>query len=157
MTNIDKNTINALLEDSRQKLKSQIEVYRSITNKTGIVIGVVSLFLPIYLFIIEKSNLIIIILSIIPLSLMIFSIIKFLKVMKTKPLRRGFKIKKIESLIKYDYARYQRYKLSTNFKSILLNLEILNKQNKEYNLGITILINSIIFAIILLFINVFIK
>ena len=141
---------------SKEILKGQIESYRILHSRAGIVIGLLTLFISIFLFIIEKTNTIIQIISIIPILLLIYGIYQMLQVMKSVALFRGYNEKKFEEFINYDIKYLKKYEIAANKLAIQMNDKILRNQNNMYNRGITSIIFSFIVLIILVVIFIYV-
>lgn len=134
---------------SKEILKGQIETYRLVHSRAGIVISLLALFISIFLFIIEKTNTIIQIISIIPILLLIYGICQMLQIMKSVALFRGYNEKKFEEFIGYDIKYLKKYEIAANSLAIQKNDEILQNQSNIYNRGITSIMISFILLIIL--------
>ncbi|UCH92551.1 MAG: hypothetical protein JSV88_19955 [Candidatus Aminicenantes bacterium] len=141
---------------SKEILKGQIESYRILHSRAGIVIGLLTLLISIFLFIIEKTNTIIQIISIIPILLLIYGIYQMLQVMKSVALFRGYNEKKFEEFINYDIKYLKKYEIAANKLAIQMNDKILRNQNNMYNRWITSIIFSFIVLIILVVIFIYV-
>ena len=154
---MSKDSISFIAQKSKELLNSQIESYRSLFTKAGMIIGILSLFIPVFLFLIEKSFFIVKLISIIPIGMMIYGILKMLNILRSPELSRGFNEDKYEDLINQDLKDVEKFEISSNKLSIKENDNLLSKYQKKYNRGITLIGISLITSILLLVSDVTLK
>ncbi|UBM61370.1 hypothetical protein LA303_08020 [Candidatus Sulfidibacterium hydrothermale] len=146
-----------LAEKAKELLDRQIESYRSNHTKAGSIIGISAIFLPVFIFIIEKSSSIIQILSVIPLILFGISLFIMIRVLRSRPLDQGFRPEKFDDLVNKNYEDILLYEIGAKRDSFRDNEIISEKQNIRFNSGLIITIIAIAFSILLLFGNIFIN
>lgn len=66
----NEKSIEIIAEKSKELLDRQIQTYRNKQDKATTILGILSLFFPIYLFVIEKSTYWVKLLSIVPIIVM---------------------------------------------------------------------------------------
>ncbi|MBU0712334.1 hypothetical protein KKA87_10490 [bacterium] len=154
---MNKSTLKFIAEKSKYLIDTQIQSYRSLFTKAGTIIGITSVFLPLFLFIINTSHLLIKIVSIIPIIVLVIGLIRMLLVMKSPPLFRGYGENKFEELLDLDEISLYISEISANKKSVEENDVLLAKQNRHYNKGIFCFIFAIVFSVLLLCTDIFIK
>ena len=167
--NIDTNAINNEKEGnlnsikytsqlSKELLESQVETFRSFNNKAGVILNILALFIPVYLFIIDHSNIIIKWLSVLVILLLIFGIISMLFVLNVYTLHIGSKEDKYDDFINMSEVDIYLFEIAANKESIELNQNgVLKKQNWWYEKGTKSVIISVISATILLTFSIFNK
>lgn len=149
----DFKDLEFLAERGRELLDRQISSYRTNHTKAGTVIGISSVFMPIFLFIIEKSPVLIQVLSIIPIVIFMYSIILMINILRSKPLDQGFNQNQFDKLVNQKYESILLYEIGAKKDSITDNQKITEKQNKKFNKGLIATIVAIFFSISLLIIN----
>ena len=150
-------TIGRLVEKSKELLQAQFEAYRSLFTKAGVLVGIPSLFLPLFLFVLEKSSPLIKVLSIIPIGVMLWGVVKMLLVMKPNQMFHGFKEDMFEELANKKLVDLDTYELGANRTSIKTNDRTLAKQNRLYNSGLTLIVFSILVSVLLLVADISVK
>jgi hypothetical protein len=150
----DDTSIKIISEKSKELLERQIGTYRSKQDKATTILGLLSLFLPLYLFIIEKSSEWTKLLSIIPLTIMTWGTILIIRILKTQKLNQGYNPDKFPEFINWQPREIYLYEIASNKLSFEDNDVILEKQNNNYNKGIKILIISIGLSISLLLFDI---
>jgi hypothetical protein len=153
----EERELEFLTERARELLDRQIDSYRSNHAKAGTIIGASAIFIPIFLFIIEKSPIIIQLLSAIPIILFLVAIIMMFIVLHSKKLDQGFNQNQFTKLVNWKYKRILLYEIGAKTSSITDNQKITFRQNRIFNRGLIITIIAIILSIILLFSNSIIK
>jgi hypothetical protein len=143
---------------SKELLESQIETFRSFNNKAGVILNILALFIPLYLFIIDHSNIVIKGLSVIVILFLIFGIVAMFIVLNAYTLHIGIKEDKYEEFINMSEADIYLLEIAANKKSIESNNQhVLEKQYFWYNMGTKLVIISVICATILLTFSIFNK
>ena len=154
---IDNKDLEFLVQKSQELLNKQISAYRQKHSNSGIIITVLALFIPFFLNGLENSHLIMKYLSIVPIALLIWTIISFIKVLKTKSLDQGFHPDKFDTLVNTKYEDILLYEIGANRDSFVDNKRIVEHSNDKYNLGIKLTLIAIIISTCLLLVNNFIK
>lgn len=150
----EETSIKIISEKSKELLERQIGTYRSKQDKATTILGLLSLFLPLYLFIIEKSSTLTKIISIAPLAIMTWGTILIIRILKSQKINQGYNPDKFPEFINWQPRDIYLYEISSNKLSFEKNNTILEKQNNNYNNGITILIISIGLSISLLLFDI---
>lgn len=146
-----------LAEKAKELLDRQLESYRSNHSKAGTIIGVSAIFLPVFIFIIEKASPIIQILSILPLIFFGYSLYVMIQVLRSRKLDQGFSPEKFDELVKEDYEYNLLYEIGAKRDSFNDNEIITKRQNRRFNSGLLSTIIAIALSILLLFANIFIN
>ena len=146
-----------LVDKSQELLNKQISSYRQKHSNSGIIITVLALFIPFFLNGLENSHLTIKYLSIISIGLLIWTIISFINVLRTKSLDQGFHPDKFDTFVNSKYEDILLYEIGANRDSFVDNQKITEESNNKYNLGIKLTLISIIFSTCLLLVNNFTK
>jgi hypothetical protein len=154
---IDNKDLEFLVQKSQELLNKQISAYRQKHSNSGIIITVLALFIPFFLNGLEESHLIMKYLSIVPIALLIWTIVSFIKVLKTKSLDQGFHPDKFDTLVNTKYEDILLYEIGANRDSFVDNKKIVEHSNDKYNLGIKLTLIAIIISTCLLLVNNFIK
>jgi hypothetical protein len=149
----DYKDLEFLAEKAKELLDRQISSYRTNHTKAGTIIGISSVFIPIFLFIIEKSSTLIQILSIIPIIGFSYSIILMINILRSRPLDQGFNQYQFDKLVKQDYESILLYEIGAMKDSITDNQKITKSQNRKFNQGLIITVIAIFFSISLLVAN----
>jgi len=146
-----------LVEKTKELLDRQLDSYRSNHSKAGSLIGISSIFLPVFIFIVDKASWEIQFLSVLPLFLFAYSLFVIIQVLRSRPLDQGFKPEKLDDLVNEDYEKILLYEIGAKRDSFTDNITILEKQNKRFNSGLVTTIIAIAISILLLFGNIFIN
>jgi len=149
----DSKDLEFLAERGRELLDRQLSSYRTNHTKAGTVIGISSVFIPVFLFIIEKTPVFIQILSVIPIAIFMYSIILMINILRSRPLYQGFNQNQFDRLIEKDYENILLYEIGAKKDSIADNQKITEKQNKNFNRGLVATVIAIFFSISLLITN----
>jgi len=154
---IEHKDLEFLVNKSQELLNKQISSYRQKHSNSGIIITILALFIPFFLTGLENSHLIIKYLSIVPIGLLIWAIILFIKVLRTKSLDQGFHPDKFDEFVNSKYKKVLLFEIGANRDSFVDNKKITNESDKKYNLGIKLTLISIIISTCLLLVNNFTK
>ena len=146
-----------LAEKSKDLLDRQITSYRQKHTNSGTVITVLALFIPLFLNGLDNSHIVVKLLGLVPIFLLIWAIISFIRVLRTKPLDQGFHIKKFNELVNSKYEDILLYEIGANTSSFKDNEKITEESNDKYNFAVKLTLLSIIFSTIILFTNNFTK
>ncbi|NLI59611.1 MAG: hypothetical protein GX387_14100 [Clostridium sp.] len=153
----DYKDLEFLAERVRELLDRQISSYRTNHTKAGTIIGISSVFIPVFLFIIEKSPKLIQLLSIIPIVIFLYSIILMINILRSRKLDQGFNQHQFDKLVKEDYQTILLYEIGAKKNSITDNQEITEKQNVKFNRGLIATVIAIFISISLLLSNLIIN
>jgi K+-sensing histidine kinase KdpD len=153
----DYKDLEFLAERVRELLDRQISSYRTNHTKAGTIIGISSVFIPVFLFIIEKSPKPIQLLSIIPIAIFLYSIILMINILRSRMLDQGFNQHQFDKLVKEDYETILLYEIGAKKNSITDNQKITEKQNKKFNRGLIATVVAIFISITLLLSNLIIN
>jgi len=154
---MNKKSIEYIAQKSKELLNGQIESFRSLHQKSGTVIAIASIFAPIFLFLLDKSQDWLKIVAVIFILLLIIGVVILLINLRTKKLYQGFDESLFQDLLNEDIVDVYLYEISYNEKSIEKNDIILNKQNKMYNMGIGLIVFSIIWSLAVLIADTILK
>ncbi|HED06208.1 MAG TPA: hypothetical protein ENI61_05945 [Ignavibacteria bacterium] len=149
----DYKDLEFLAERAKELLDRQISSYRTNHTKAGTIIGISSVFIPIFLFIIEKSSTIIQIISIIPILIFLYSIILMINILRSRDLDQGFNQEQFDRLVKQDYESILLYDIGAKKDSISDNQIITERQNRRFNKGLIATVIAIFISISLLITN----
>jgi len=143
-------------EMSKELVHVQLENYTKLNNKAGVVLNMLAIFIPIYLFVIEHSNQAIKYWSICTVFLFVLGIISMLLVLNSSELHIGVNEDMYDEFInKENLDDILLIELGANITSIKANDDILKKQSFWYRNGIILVIVSVIVATILLTFSIF--
>jgi hypothetical protein len=141
---------------TENNLNRQIEEYKRILEKAQNIIGILSIFLPLYIYFLEKSNLVIVIISIIPIVLIIIGIVLMLSIMRNKsPLTFGINEDRLQVLSEKGDEEILSYNIFANIYSISQSKILIDRINKRFNKGLVLVIISIILSVVLLVLSIF--
>lgn len=149
----DLKDLEFLAEKAKELLDRQISSYRTNHTKAGTIIGISSLFIPIFLFIIEKSSIALQIIAIVPILLFLFSIIQMINILRSRLLDQGFNQDQFDKLVNKNYEEILLYEIGAKKDSIKDNQKITKKQNNRFNKGLITTVIAIFFSISLLLTN----
>ena len=153
----DYKDLEFLADRVRELLDRQISSYRTNHTKAGTIIGISSVFIPVFLFIIEKSPKIIQLLALIPIVIFLYSIILMINILRSRKLDQGFNQNQFDKLVNQDYEKILLYEIGAKKNSITDNQKITDKQNNRFNRGLIATVIAIIFSITLLLSNLIIN
>lgn len=154
---IENKSLELIYNESKDLLQKQVESYRNHHAKAGSIIGIITLFFPLFLFIIENACELIKYLSIIPLILFVWSTYLMIQILKSRLLDQGISPKEYEDLINSDYVNSLLFSIGINRNSFEENQKITEKQNSRFNNGLLLLLIGIGISIVLLFLNLYLK
>lgn len=152
----DLKDLEFLAERSRELLDRQITSFRATHTKAGSIIAVVAIFVPLFLFIIEKSAIVIKIASIIPIALLCYSIVLMIEILRTKKLDQGFNESQLDKLVNESYENILLYEIGAKKDSFTDNQVITEKQNRNFNNGLSYTIAAIFLSFGLLILSIFV-
>ena len=146
-----------LADKARELLDRQIGSFRATHAKAGSIIALAVIFVPIYIFVIEKAADIIQVLSIIPILFLVYSLILMIQILKSKKLDQGFNEDQFDRLINKKYEKILLYDIGAKKASIKDNQLTTTEQNRKFNQGLNFTIAAVLLSFLLLLTNVFIK
>lgn len=132
----DERDLEFLAERARELLDRQIGSYRTNHAKATTIIGISALFVPIFIFVVENSNMIIQIIAIVPIVLFGCSICFMLKVLSAQKLSQGFNEEQFSRLVNVDYENILLYEIGAKLDSFKDNQKIIKKQNDQFATGL---------------------
>ncbi len=153
----DYKDLEFLSDRARELLDRQITSFRATHAKAGSIIAIVSIFVPFFLFIIEKSSFFIKLLSIIPILGLGYSIVLMIVILRTKKLDQGFNENQLDRLVNEDYENILLYEIGAKKDSFTDNQEITKKQNSKFNKGLNSTIIAIFLSFALLISSIFVE
>lgn len=151
----DLKDLEFLAAKSKEMVEKQIASYRQKHSNAGTIIGVTALFIPFFLNGLENAYKWVKILSLIPVSLLVYSVILMLGVLRTKLLYQFFSPEKFTELVNKGYEEVLLFEIGANRASFQDNKIIDRNINKKYNIGIKLTTIAIVISAILLLTNKF--
>jgi hypothetical protein len=142
--------------NSKEIIEKQVDSYRQQHSYAGTIIGFTVLFIPIFLNSLDGSNHILQLISVLPISLFITSILLMLSIFRGKPLDQALSATKYEQLLTRTYKETLLYEIEANKDSYQLNNVVTQKGNKRYSQGVGLTTIAILISIILLFVSMLI-
>ena len=155
--NVDNSDLEFLASKSNDFIDKQISSYRHKHSNAGSIITIITLFVPFFLNGLDNSYLFLKICSIIPVIVLLWAIILFINILKTKSLDQGFNVSKFDELINKSYEEILIYEIGANKSSFIDNQKILDKTNISYFFAIKLTVFAIMFSSLLLLTNNFLK
>lgn len=155
--NIENKSLELVYHESKDLLQKQIESLRNHHTKAGSIIGIIALFFPIFLFIIDNTCEFIKYLSFIPLLFFVLSTCQMIQILRSRLLDQGISPNEYHELINANYETSILFAIGIYKDSFNENQKITEKQNSRFNEGLILLLIGIGTSIILLFINLYIQ
>lgn len=149
----DNKDLEFLATKSREMVEKQIASYRQKHSNAGIIIGVITLFIPYFINGLENAYLWVQIIALLPIGLLVIAIIIMLMVLRTKKLFHFFSPGKFNELVNTSYEKILLYEIGSNIDSYKDNKPIDESVNKAFNNGIGVTIIAIIISVSLLITN----
>jgi len=146
-----------LAEKAKELLDRQIESYRSLHTKAGTIIGISTIFIPVFLYVLDKAPPHIQLLSTLPLLFFGYTLFIMLRVLWSRPLDQGFKQEKFDELVNEDYEEILLFEIGAKRDSFDDNQIITERQNVRFNRGLLSTMIAIALSILLLFGNIIIN
>lgn len=140
-------------EKSNELLEKQIRSYYRKQDRATILLGLVSLFFTVFLFILEKCLIEIRLFSIIPLILLLFGIWNLTTVIKGHNLAQGYNPNELEEVINLSINDIYKKEIESNKSSYEQNETILEEQETTFNKGVNSILMSIALSLLLLLFN----
>lgn len=154
---VELKDLEFLADKSHQLLDKQITSYRQKHSNSGIIITVLTLFIPFFLSGLDNSYTIVKLIALLPIILIVWAIILLIQVLRSKPLDQGFHVDKFDELINKSYEDILLYEIGANKGSFTDNQKISELSNNKYNYAISLTVVSIILSSSLLLTNEFFK
>jgi hypothetical protein len=153
----DLKNLEFLAVNSKEIIEKQVESYRQQHSYAGTVIGAIALFIPFFLGSFDGTSQVIQFISILPTAFFIYSILLMLSIFRTKPLDQAFNVTKYKELLSKSYKDILLHEIEANSHSYTLNKIITEKGNKRYARGVSLTIIALLFSIVLIMVNKFIR
>jgi hypothetical protein len=153
----DNSNLEFLASKSNDFIEKQISSYRHKHSNAGSIITIITLFVPFFLNGLDSGNLFFKICAILPVIILLWAIVLFINILKTKSLDQGFSVNKFDELINKTYEEVLLYEIGANRSSFVDNQKILDKTNKSYFFAIKLTVFAIMFSSLLLLTNNFFK
>ncbi len=153
----DLKHLEFLTVNSKEVVEKQVDSYRQQHSYAGTIIGVTALFIPFFLSNLDGTFLAIQFISIIPIAFFIWAILLMLSIFRTKPLDQAFGVVEYKQLLMKTYKEILLYEIEVNSQSYIINKKITEKGNKRYATGVRLTTIALLFSIILILTNKFIK
>jgi len=153
----DLKNLEFLAVNSKEIIEKQVDSYRQQHSYAGTVIGAIALFIPFFLGSFDGTSQVIQFISILPTAFFIYSILLMLSIFRTKPLDQAFNVTKYKELLPKSYKEVLLYEIEANSHSYTLNHIITEKGNKRYSRGVSLTIIALLFSIVLILVNKFIR
>ncbi len=153
----DVKNLEFLALNSKEIIEKQVDSYRQQHSYAGTIIGATALFIPFFLGSFDGTSQIIQFISIIPTACFICAILLMLSIFRTKPLDQAFNVTKYTALLSKTYKEILISEIEANTHSYTINKRITEKGNKRYSMGVTLTIVALLFSIVLILVNKFIK
>ncbi len=99
----ENRSLELIYNESKELLHKQIESYRNHHTKAGSIIGIITLFFPLFLFIIEKASELIKYLSFAPLFFFVLTTYLMIQILRSRLLDQGISPNEYDDLINSDY------------------------------------------------------
>ena len=154
---IENKSLELIYNESKDLINKQLESYRNHHTKAGTIIGIITLFFPLFLFIIENASKMIKYLSLAPLIFFVWATYLMIQILRSRLLDQGISPKEYDKLINSDYNQALLFSIGINRDSFEENQKITEKQNSRFNIGLILLLIGIGISIILLFLNFYIQ
>jgi len=153
----DLKNLEFLAVNSKEIIEKQVDSYRQQHSYAGTVIGATALFIPFFLGSFDGTSQVIQFISIAPTAFFIYSILLMLSIFRSKPLDQAFNVTKYKELLSKSYKDILLYEIEANSHSYTLNKIITEKGNKRYARGVSLTIIALLFSIVLIMVNKFIR
>lgn len=154
---INEKNLDFLVSKSRDLLNEQFKSYDSAINKAGLLISLLSIFIPIAIYLISKDiHPTVKIFGIIPISFLTISMSLLLKVLLPKKLDTGFNFDQFEQKLNGDCKDLLLYEIGANRSSFKDNQGIVSRQNLYFKLGIIFVYVGTISLMLILVVNLFV-
>lgn len=146
-------SLELIAYETERLVNIQIEQFRRLQDKSNTIIGIVSIFIPLFILFIEKGSTFILLISIIPIAFIIIGIILLIKILRSEPMLTGINRNRLEELLNQEDEYILLYKISSNVEGSELNEPLIFKNNRIFNIAINLIVISIILAITILVLN----
>jgi len=131
-------------------LEKQAQSYNVKQANLGVMIGVIALFVTLFIQGLASAPLLIQALAIIPIVLFAIALTIMLYLLISKPLQRGVSSSKYQELANKPYEDIIIFEIGVNTDSFKANKPIIDFRNVVYNISIVLAILSIITSVLML-------
>ena len=146
-----------LVIKSQELLNKQRDSYKDKRTMSASIIGIIALFIPLFLAGMNDTYIFIWIIAFFPIGLMCWASYLLLTIMLTQPLDLGFDTHKFQDLANMEYKKVLVYEMGANISSYKYNSIKTEKQNTKYNIAVRITIFAMFISLGLLLVNSFYK
>jgi len=149
---------NSLLNTSKRALeivRNQIESYRAIQSKAGLLLGTISIFLPLFTITSELDSTFLNILKTLAFILAATGSVFMIIILIHKYLKDGYSENCFNETANFSDAEYYKFEVEQALINIECNDRDLKKMNSKYNWGIFFFLSAIILITITYSINQF--
>jgi hypothetical protein len=146
-----------LVTKSNDLLSRQIDTYRAIQTKAGVFLGIISVFLPLFLFLADKSKDFIILLSVIPVLTVGWGLVEIINILKAHDLFVGVNEDEFDELINEKLRDVELFEIGANKISIKSNDKIISKLRRKYQRAVWAMLVSISLSILILTFEIFLN
>jgi hypothetical protein len=153
----DLKNLEFLAVNSKEIIEKQVDSYRQQHSYAGTIIGATALFIPFFLGSFDGTSRVIQFISIVPTAFFIYAILLMLSIFRTKPLDQAFNVTKYKELLAKTYKEILLYEIEANSHSYTINKIITERGNKRYSRGVSLTIIALLFSIVLILSNKFIR
>lgn len=153
----DMRNLEFLAGNSKEVIEKQVDSYRMQHSYAGTIIGATALFIPFFLGSFDGTARIIQFISIIPIAFFIYAILLMLSIFRSQPLDQAFNEVKYRQLLDKTYKEILLFEIEANTRAYVMNKVITGKGNKKYSIGVGLTIIALLFSIVLILVNKFIK
>ena len=157
MANPDIETAKYLVEKSQDMINQQISAYREKRSIVATIIGLNTLFIPIFLSGFQESSILIKCISLIPILTIIIALYNLVRIYFIHSLHYGIDFTKYEEALNKTHTEALLFEIGANKTSFEINGKTLDKVNKRYQRGIYFTVIAIAFSIIVLSLNMFLN
>jgi hypothetical protein len=149
--------MNEVLEkiESRGELilSRQIESYRAIQNRAGLLLGTLTIYISFYPALIKDFNERLQFTGVISFVISGLSILLTLLIIKHKRLEEGYGEHKFSELVNDGYEKYITYSISSLKAAIENNDRELTRMNRQFNFSLYIFILGLLLGVLTIVIN----
>ncbi len=125
-----------LVIKSRDLLQEQLKSYEGVNNKSGLLLSISSLIIPILVGFLSNSSILVRCFAILPIILIGIALFYLLKIIKPKGLDHGFNFEQFDSQISKSKRDLLLYEIGANKSSFNDNKPILDLKNRNFEKGI---------------------
>ena len=134
-------------------LSRQIESYRAIQNRAGLLLGTLTIYISFYPSLIKDFDCVLRNIGILSFITSSVSIVLTLMVVRHKKLDEGLGEHRFENLLNEKYESYMTQSISALRTSIETNDKKLKKMNKQFNRSLYIFISALLLGVLTIILN----